>query len=403
MRERNRLPFGHPVPFTIDVPQSILDGIQRKVRAYEWHEMPEIQQGADRWAYGADMRYIRELCAYWLDVYDWRAAEAVLNRYQQYIVRIDDQDVHFLHVRGSGGGTLAVMLTHGWPGSFYEFYAVIDRLTRPDVDPASGGLDVIVPSLPGFAFSGKPKRPIGPRRISALWDTLARDVLGYERYIAQGGDWGSYVSGWLGYEHGPAQSGGCVALHLNMYGVRTAEAPSTDDARAWADRIRSLRERESAYSHLQATKPQSLSYGMMDSPVGVLAWIIEKFNTWSDLRGPDRGEHLENAFSKDQLLTNVMVYLVTRSFNTASWIYRGRLDEGGTTLAPGTKVVVPTAVANFAREPFLFPPRSYAERSYNIVRWTDHERGGHFAAMEQPEAFALDVRASVGELGLAST
>lgn len=389
-----------PTPFTIEIPQGKLDAIMAKVRAYEWHEMPEIAPGADRWAYGTDMEYMRELCTYWAEKFDWRAAEKKLNAFPQFHTEVDGQNIHFIHVKGSGSNPETVVLTHGWPGSVFEFYGVIEQLAHPEKfgGNAEDGVNLVVPSLPGYGFSGKPKKPIGPRGTAALWDKLMREVLGYETYIAQGGDWGSVVSGWLAYDHAVTKGGGCKAVHLNMYGVRPAALPETEAEQQWAAGAAMTFELESAYLRLQMTKPQTLSYGMMDSPVGAAAWIVEKFNGWSDRRGPGGQEHIENAFSKDQLLTNIMIYLVTGTFNTATWFYRGMFEEGGTNMAPGTQVDIPTGIANYPKEFLVFPPRSMVEKGYNIVRWSDFEHGGHFAALETGKVFADDLRAFVNQV-----
>jgi microsomal epoxide hydrolase len=386
-----------PTPFKIDIPQATLDAIAAKVRAYQWHEMPEIAEGGDRWAYGTDMLYMRELCDYWVSKYDWRKAEAALNRFPQFKATVDGQEIHFIHVKGSGTAPQTLLLTHGWPGSVFEFYEVIEPLAHPEKfgGNAEDGVNLVVPSLPGYGFSGKPKRPIGPKGTAALWDRLMRETLGYGEYIAQGGDWGSLVTGYLGYLHSRKKGGGCKAIHLNMWGLRPALMPETEAEQKWAAGAAMTFELEGAYLRLQMTKPQTLSYGMMDSPVGAAAWIVEKFNSWSDRRGKDGKEHIENAFSKDQLLTSVMIYLVTKTFNTATWFYRGLFEEGGNGMEPGTTVEVPTGIANFPKEFLVFPPRSMVEKAYNVVRWTDFEHGGHFAAFETGKVFADDVRAFV--------
>lgn len=389
-----------PTPFSIDIPQGKLDAILGKVRAYEWRDMPEIAPGGDRWAYGADMDYMKELCAWWTEKFDWRAAERKLNSFPQFHAEVDGQKIHFIHVKGSGTKPENLILTHGWPGSVFEFYDVIERLAHPEKfgGSAEDGVNVVAPSLPGYAFSGKPKKPLGPKATAALWDKLMRDVLGYDTYIAQGGDWGSVVSGWLAYDHSTAKGGGCKAVHLNMWGVRPSVLPETEEEQKWAAGAAMTFELESAYLRLQMTKPQTLSYAMMDSPVGAAAWITEKFHGWSDRRGKDGKEHIENAFTRDQLLTNIMIYLVTDTFGTATWFYRGMFEEGGTNMAPGTKVDIPTAIANFPKEFLVFPPRSMVEKGYNIVRWTDFEHGGHFAALETGEVFADDVLAFVNQI-----
>lgn len=386
-----------PVSFTIDIPQSTIDAIMAKVRAYQWPKAPEMEERSDPWEYGTDISYMKDLCAYWLESFDWRKAEATLNAYPQFKATIEGQDIHFLHVQGSGSNPETVVLTHGWPGSVFEFYGVIDRLAHPEQfgGDAEDGLTLVMPSLPGYGFSCGLKRPIGPRGTAALWDKLVREVLGYNSYVAQGGDWGSAVSGWIAHDHCLAKGGGCKALHYNMYGVYAPVRPETTEEKEWAKNADRIRKKEFGYFDLQSTKPQTLSYGLMDSPVGIAAWITEKFHRWSDRRGEDGTEHIENVFSKDQLLTNIMIYLVTGSFNTSIWFYRGFRDERGSFFDPGAKVDVPTGIAVFPRELIPFPPRSMVGKVYNVVRWTKFDRGGHFAAMETGKVFAEEVLAFV--------
>lgn len=383
-----------PKPFKVDISKAVLDDIARKVAAYDWHEMPEVPEGGNRWAYGTDMEYMRELCGYWTTSYDWRKWEAHLNSQPQFITTIDGQDIHFIHVKGSGSAPEPVLLTHGWPGSVLEFYDVIEPLAHPEKfgGNAEDGVTLVIPSLPGYAFSGKPKTPIGPKGTAALWDKLMRDVLGYKTYIAQGGDWGSVVTSFLGYNHSTLKGGGAKAIHLNMFGMRPAALPETEEEQKWAAAAGMTFELEGAYLRLQMTKPQTLSYAMMDSPVGAAAWIVEKFHGWSDKRGPDGKEHIENAFTKDQLLTSVMIYLVTRTFNTATWFYRGMMEDGGANMAPGTRIDIPVGIANYPKEFLVFPPRSMMDKGYNVVHWADFDHGGHFAAMETGTVFADDVR-----------
>lgn len=383
-----------PKPFKVDISKAVLDDIARKVAAYDWHEMPEVPEGGNRWAYGTDMEYMRELCGYWTTSYDWRKWEAHLNSQPQFITTIDGQDIHFIHVKGSGSAPEPVLLTHGWPGSVLEFYDVIEPLAHPEKfgGNAEDGVTLVIPSLPGYAFSGKPKTPIGPKGTAALWDKLMRDVLGYKTYIAQGGDWGSVVTSFLGYNHSTLKGGGAKAIHLNMFGMRPAALPETEEEQKWAAAAGMTFELEGAYLRLQMTKPQTLSYAMMGSPVGAAAWIVEKFHGWSDKRGPDGKEHIENAFTKDQLLTSVMIYLVTRTFNTATWFYRGMMEDGGANMAPGTRIDIPVGIANYPKEFLVFPPRSMMDKGYNVVHWADFDHGGHFAAMETGTVFADDVR-----------
>jgi microsomal epoxide hydrolase len=370
-------------PFQIEVPVDTLELIRRQVASYAWHEMPD--DGG--WAYGANLEYMKELCTYWLDEFDWRVQEAVINRFAHFIAPVDGIDLHFVHEKGSGPAPMPLIISHGWPGSIVEFLNIIEPLAHPERFGGSSedAFDVIAPSLPGFGFSGRPPRPIGPRKIARLFDTLMTDVLEYPSYLAQGGDWGGAISSWLGFEHAPA----CRAIHINIFTMRPPNGPQNREEEAWATQFKREQLMEDGYRTQQATKPQTLSYAMMDSPVGVAAWIIEKFNSWSDTVG----DNIESVYTKDELLTNIMVYLVTKTFNTASWIYYGRREEGGRVLSPdGQRVEVPTAAALFPAELLSWPPRSYAERVYNITRWTEMPRGGHFAALEQPTLLINDIR-----------
>ena len=373
-----------PQPFRIEVPDAVLDRIRARVADYVWHEMPD--DGG--WAYGANLDYMKALCAYWLSGFDWRAQEAELNRFPHFTAPVEGIDLHFIHERGSGPAPLPLLISHGWPGSVAEFVEVIEPLAHPE---RFGGderdaFDVVAPSLPGFGFSGRPARPMGPRRMAGLFARLMTGVLGYGGYVAQGGDWGGAISSWLGYEHGPA----CRAIHVNIMTMRTPDPPRGAEEEAWAARFEREQALEEGYRVQQATRPQTLSYAMMDSPVGVAAWIVEKFHAWSDLEAGG----LESVYTRDELLTNVMIYLVTGTFNTASWIYYGRREEGGRVLSPeGRRVEVPTGCALFPAEFLAWPPRSYVERLYNVTRWTEMPRGGHFAAMEQPGLLVEDLRA----------
>ena len=371
-------------PFQIEVTAETIELIRRQVSNYAWHEMPD--DGG--WAYGANLEYMKELCTYWLDEFDWRAQEAAINRFAHFIAPVDGINLHFIHEKGSGPAPLPLIVSHGWPGSSVDFLEIIEPLAHPERFGGSSedAFDIIAPSLPGFGFSGRPPRPIGPRKIARLFDTLMTDILEYPSYLAQGGDWGGAISSWLGFEHAPA----CRAIHINIFTMRSPNGPQSREEEAWATQFKRDQLMEDGYRTQQATKPQTLSYAMMDSPVGVAAWIIEKFNSWSDTVGDD----IESVYTKDELLTNIMVYLVTRTFNTASWIYYGRREEGGRVLSPeGLRVEVPTAAALFPAELLSWPPRSYAERVYNITRWTEMPRGGHFAALEQPTLLIDDIRA----------
>lgn len=369
--------------YKVNVAQSTLDEIKRRVEAFPWHEMPD--DGG--WAYGANLEYMRELCDYWVNEYDWRKHEAEINAYEHFKAEVDGIDLHFIHEQGSGTNRLPLVISHGWPGSVVEFTGIIEQLAHPERFGGSedDAFDVIAPSLPGFGFSGRPPRPYGPRKIASLFNTLMTETLGYPRYLAQGGDWGGAVSSWLGFDHADA----CAGVHVNIMIMQTHDGPQNDEERAWSERWAREQEMEQGYRTQQATKPQTLSYAMMDSPVGIAAWLVEKFNSWSDTQGDD----VESAHSKDTLLTNIMVYVITRTFNTASWIYYGRREEGGRVMSPeGQRVEVPTAAALFPAEFLSWPPRSYVERVYNITRWTEMSRGGHFAALENPGELAADIR-----------
>lgn len=381
-------------PYRIEVPGRILEEIDRKVRAYRWHAMPCGPGLEESWQFGTNQNYLRRICDYWTKSYDWRKAEKRLNRFDQFVAKVDDIDVHFYKEAGSGPSPRPLILVHGWPGSVFEFQELIEPLAHPE---RFGGderdaFTVIVPSLPGYGFSGKPKAPITPRQVADMFDRLMRDVLGFESYLAQGGDWGSIICSWLGYE-----GKGCQAVHLNLMGWQPpGVVAETEEERAYFARIAALRARESGYSELQRTKPQSLAFAMMDSPVGICAWIVEKFHGWSDTR-----QGFENVYSFDQLLTNVMIYLVTESFHTATWLYYGRAHESELhpPIPHGARIERPVAVANFPYEFLPFPPRSYVERAVNVVQWTDMERGGHFAALECGDLLVEDIRKFARRLG----
>lgn len=371
-------------PFRINVPDKTLEQIHTQVADYPWHEMPD--DGG--WAYGTHLGYMKDLCAYWLNEFDWRKQEAAINRFSHFIAPVQGIDLHFIQEKGDGPSPLPLIISHGWPGSIVEFLDIIQPLSHPQQFGGSedDAFDVIVPSLPGFGFSGRPGRPIGPRKMANLFNQLMTDVLGYPNYLAQGGDWGGAISSWLGFEHAPA----CQAIHINILTMRHPDGPHGPEEEAWAVQFEHDQSLENGYRTQQATKPQTLSYAMMDSPVGVAAWIIEKFNSWSDTDG----DNIESAHTKDSLLTNIMVYLVTRTFNTASWIYYGRREEGGRLLSTDNRrVEVPTAAALFPAELLAWPPRSYVERLYNITHWSEMPRGGHFAALEEPELLIDDIRA----------
>jgi len=376
-------------PFSIDIPNDTLDDIQTRVRNYPWHEMP-IDGG---WNYGTNLDYMKELCDYWVSDYDWRKEEARLNRFSHFKAMIDGIDLHFIHEKGSGSNPTPLIISHGWPGTVVEFLDFIDLLAHPENHggKVEDAFDVVAPSLPGFGFSGCPARPYGPRKMADIFSKLMTNVLGYEHFIAQGGDWGGAICSWLGFDHAPA----CSAIHINILTMRHKDGPQTVEEKAWAAQFEQDQIMQNGYRTQQATKPQTLSYAMMDSPVGIAAWIVEKMHGWSDIKD----DNVESVYTKDQLLTNIMIYIVTRTFNSASWIYYGRREEGGRLLSPeGKRVEVPTGCAVFPKELLAWPPRSYAERIYNITQWTQMPRGGHFAAMEEPDLLIEDIRQFVRNL-----
>ena len=368
--------------FIIDVPEDVIQKIYTRVKEYPWHEMPD--DGG--WSYGTNLDYMKDFCDYWINKFNWREQERKINKFHHYTSLVDDINIHFIHEKGSGNGPIPLLISHGWPGSIVEFLNIIDPLAHPEKHNGNidDSFDVIVPSLPGFGFSDRLSRPIGPRKMAKYFDLLMTDNLGYSNYLAQGGDWGGAISSWLGFEHSA-----CQAIHINILTMRHPDGPKGKEEKEWAKNFEIEQIMENGYRTQQATKPQTLSYAMMDSPVGVAAWIIEKFNSWSDTVGDD----IESVHSKDSLLTNIMIYLITKTFNTASWIYYGRTEEGGRILSPeGKRVEVPTAAALFPAELLSWPPRSYAERIYNIKQWTEMPRGGHFAALEQPDLLIEDIR-----------
>ncbi len=385
-------------PFDIRIDQSQLDKIMHRVKAYDWHEMPEIAEYGDRWAYGADMAYMQELCSYWHTHYDTRRMADILNAFDNFKAPVSTHDgemnIHFIKENGSGTNPKTLLLTHGWPGSVLEFVDVIRPLAHPEEfgGNAEDGITVILPSLPGYGFSDKPKTPIGPIETARIWDTLMRENLGIADYVAQGGDWGSVITGCLGLNHSTQKGGGCAAIHLNMYGLRALAAiPESEEEKNWAARFEASMQAEGGYFHEQSTKPQTLSYAMMDSPVGACAWIVEKFHGWSRLPEKDGTRHIESCYTKDQLLDNVMLYLLTRTFNTATWFYRA-FGENPAFIPPDDKVAVPTGIANFFDPFFAFPSRRMVECGYNVVHWQDYPDYGHFAALESGMVFVKEIQ-----------
>lgn len=372
-------------PFTIAVPDSVLADLDERLARTRF---PDPGPGAP-WEYGTDRAYLEELIAYWRDHFDWRAQERALNELDHFTTTIDGVQVHFIHARSPNPDAMPLLLTHGWPGSFIEFVDLIGPLTDPAAyggDPADA-FHVVIPSLPGFGFSGKPTAPgYSPEKMAdVLAALMAR--LGYDRYGAQGGDWGAIISRALAGNY-PEH---VIGLHSNFMtggppvgvsdpneGVPEAElALRAERSEAFAE--------GSAYQEIQGTKPQTLGYGLNDSPAGLAAWIVEKFHGWTDNDG-----RVESALTRDQILTNVTLYWVTQSIASSTRIYYESRHTPAS--RPVRYVEVPTGVAVFPKE-IYFVPRRWAESRYNIVRWTMMPRGGHFAALEEPELLVDDVRA----------
>lgn len=374
-------------PYVIDVSDAALGSIRCRLEEYPWDSLPD----AGGWRCGTDKRFLKTLIDYWLTHYDWREQERHLNHWPQFTATLDGVPLRFYHVRGANPRR-ALLLSHGWPGSAFEFLHLIEPLTHPERfgGHARDSFDVVIPCLPGFGFSGSPPHPMGPRAMARLFNRLMTEVLGYREYIAQGGDWGAAISAWLGYDHAPH----CRGVHLNMVLVRAAGEPLGEEEVAWAQQARRSRFAEGGYSHQQGSRPQTLAYAMQDSPVGVAAWILEKFAWWSDVPRDDSGvPDVLARYSMDDLITNIMFYVATGSFASAAWIYYAFFSEERSGSFPaGSRCEIPTAVAAFPDPTFPPPPRSFVERAYNLVQWHVMPRGGHFAALEAPQLLLDDIR-----------
>jgi microsomal epoxide hydrolase len=374
-----------PTPFEVTWSAAEVEPVLAQVRGYPWPPVPDVPDG---WALGCDAGYLKDLCAFWTERYDWRAAVAQLNRFPQFTARIEDVDLHFVHLVGEAQGRRPLLLTHGWPGSHYEFWGVAEKLAFPSRfgGEARDAFDLVIPSLPGYGFSSRPRTIIGQRATARLFAMLMTDALGYSRFLAQGGDWGGIVTSWLGVDHAAHVRG----IHLNMLGLTPGTDPNIPEEADWLGRQRKALDRLGAYQRLQNTRPQSLAWMAAGNPVGQAAWIAERFHDWADLRG----RSLDEVFAKAELLTNIMIYVMTGSFTTAVWYYRGLAQETRGRFEPGQRCEVPTGFAAFPEDAIgRAPPRSLMQRGYNLIHWTDMPRGGHFAAMEEPDLLVDDVRA----------
>ena len=373
-------------PFSIAVPDDALANLGRRLAATRW----PTSLDPEGWDDGASLGFTQRLVSHWRGGFDWRAQEARLNHLPQFIADLGGRRVHFVHRRGTGPAPLPLVLTHGWPGSFAEFERLIPLLADPAAhggDPADA-FDVVVPSLPGYGFSPAPDRPgTSSREIAELWRALMA-ALGYGRFGAQGGDIGAGVSVWLGRLF----PGDLLGLHLNFIpgsyrpGLGDAAAPVSAEEQSFLDRVAAWGAAEGAYAALQATKPQTLAVGLSDSPAGLAAWIAEKFRAWSDCGGD-----VERAIPLDTLLTDITLHWLADGSTAALRLYKeNRLNP--LQFAPGERVTPPLGLALFPRE-LILPPRSWVERVFDVRRWTPMPHGGHFAALEQPELLAEDIRA----------
>ena len=372
-------------PFKIQVPDDVLSDLTARLDMTRW---PDQVANSD-WAYGTELGYLRELVAYWRHGYDWRGHEAKLNALPQYTADIDGQLIHFFHIKGKGPNPLPLILTHGWPSSVVEPLELVSQLT----DPASmdgheaDSFDVVIPSMPGFGFSAAPLEK-GQARVDIMWRKLMTDVLGYADFVAHGTDVGARVTSALGRFHADVVR----AIHIGSVDLEwPSPVPVTglsDAEQRYMEKAEGWEALEGGYAHQQSTRPQSLAYGLNDSPVGLAAWIVEKYRAWSDCDGD-----IESRFSKDQLLTNIMIYWVTRSIGPSMRrYYEVRNHPAYPKLAPGERIEVPTGIAMFPGEKELVVPREWADRCYNITHWTDMPRGGHFPAIEEPGLLVADLR-----------
>lgn len=365
-------------PFTINVPDELLEDLTRRLRSTRWPEAELV----DDWSQGTPLLYVRDVCEYWADGYDWRKSEVALNRFDQFTTVIDGLDLHFVHARSPHEDAMPLLITHGWPGSFVEFHKIIEPLTNPTAygGDAADAFHVIAPSLPGFGFSGKPETTgWGVDKIASVFVQLMKR-LGYHRYVAQGGDWGSAITTAIGatdVEH-------CAAIHVTLaMGARPKidGTPTPQEQRA-LDGITYYAEWDAGYSKEQATRPQTVGYGLVDSPAGQAAWILEKFWAWTDCDG-----HPENVLTRDELLDNIMMYWINGNGASSARLYWESFGSG-----TRHTVSIPSGFAVFPKE--IVPPvRSWVESSFTDIRhWSEHETGGHFAAFEIPETFVAELR-----------
>jgi len=372
-------------PFQLSVPESVLKDLQQRLLNTRLPDEPPL----DPWSTGTSVAYLKQLLDYWRDGFDWRAQEAKLNAFRQFTVPLAGIDVHFIHEQGKGPNPMPLLLCHGWPGSVMEFHKILPMLTDParfGGDPADA-FSVIAPSLPGYVFSFKPgQKRFSVEEIAEVFAGMMTDVLGYKRFGAQGGDWGSFIASRLGFAF-PER---IIGIHLNLLAVRRDQkmvANPTPEERVFLDQLSHFLREETGYQWIQGTKPTTLAFALTDSPAGLAAWLVEKFRTWTDCDG-----NPENALTRDEMLVGIMLYWVTSAIGSSFWPYYARM-HGPWPIPEGSTVDVPTGYVEFPKE-ILRPPRSVAERMYSdIRRWTVMPKGGHFAALEQPEVLSEEIRA----------
>jgi pimeloyl-ACP methyl ester carboxylesterase len=361
--------------FRVNVSNEQIADLRTRLARTIWpSEIPNVG-----WEYGTNLAYQMEICRYWEEAFDWRLWEAKLNGYPQFLASVDNLAIHFLHIRSSRPNPLALLLTHGWPSSVFEYLPLI---------PLLSDFDLVIPSLPGHGFSAAAQAPgLSIFRTAELWHQLMTQVLGYSQYVAQGGDWGAYAASRLGYLFPEAVLG----IHLSyVVGglvpfLDSASAPLTSAEQEMLERRRQWDQLEGGYEHLQSTKPQTLAFALCDSPSGLAAWILEKWRSWTDCHGD-----LESKFSKDELLANIAWYWFTNTAGSAARLYY-ETRANPWILRKGERIDLPTAIASFPKE-LVVSPKEWAERLYAVKQWTDMPRGGHFAALEEPALLADDIR-----------
>ncbi len=379
-------------PFEVDVPREVLADLRARLLRTRW---PDEVTGAG-WDYGANLSYMQELVAYWVDDFDWLAQQRLINEWPQFRAKVGGVEIHFVQAPGQGRRPFPLVLTHGWPSTFFEMHKIIGPLSDPEGHggDAADAFDVVVPSLPGFGFSERPVRR-GFVRVDNLWRELMTGLLGYQRFGAFGTDVGARVTSALGRFHGDVVAG----IHLGSVDLEwpeplPAESELTEREREYVERVRRWEREEGAYAALQATRPQTAAYGLNDSPAGLAAWIVEKFRAWSDCGG-----EVERRFTKDELLTTITIYWATQTMNSSMRRYFEKRQGGAPAgLRPGERIECPTGVTMFPGERELVVPREFAERVYNVRRWTEPARGGHVAALEEPEVLVEEIRAFFREV-----